>query len=543
MKPAFRSMVVSGIAVFALALCLFAKPVLASNPAQSTATRNFEKTLTLGANQTFAMEHKFGEVRIHGENAREVKISAIIRVQASTQGEADHNVEQIKIEVSQDGDGIKVRTVYPDEHNWYIRVGKGPSYCVDYDIAVPGDAKLWLRNNFGNVEIRNVRGWADVENGHGKLEVRDCGAAKITNSFGQVEVNGAEGNLTVVDNNGEVSVSTVKGAVEVKDRFASINVSNVQGAVTVAGGNGAVEIADAGAATVSNSFGSVNARNIHGDLTVNSNNGSIDANTVSGAATLNGNFGTITFSNVNGHVKCTSANGKVKGGPAGGDVYVKTTFGEVQLEQIGGSIEVEDSNGAINAKQIKGHATLNTSFGAIDAATVSKGVRAVTGNGRISLNEIGGDTFAKTSFGAVSVQRITGGLTIENSNGPVTANSVSGDATARTSFGPATLEEIGGSITVDNQNGSVVLSVSRQSSGCKDISVKTSFSPIQVRVPEGAGYNVSARTSFGRINSELSITTSGQIGGDSLNGKIGNGGCALSLTNANGNIDILKLSK
>lgn len=222
---------------------------------------------------------------------------------------------------------------------------------------------------------------------------------------------------------------------------------------------------------------------------------------------------------------------------------MKTTFGEVQLEQIGGSIEVEDSNGAINAKQIKGHAALNTSFGAIDAAAVSKGVRAVTGNGRISLNEIGGDTFAKTSFGAVSVQRITGGLTIENSNGPVTANSVSGDATARTSFGPATLEDIGGSITVDNQNGSVVLSVSRQSSGCKDISVKTSFSPIQVRVPEGAGYNVSARTSFGRINSELSITTSGQIGGDSLNGKIGNGGCALSLTNANGNIDILKLSK
>jgi hypothetical protein len=96
---------------------------------------------------------------------------------------------------------------------------------------------------------------------------------------------------------------------------------------------------------------------------------------------------------------------------------------------------------------------------------------------------------------------------------------------------------------VDSQNGAVVLSVARQASTCKHITVKTSFSPIQVRLPESVGYNLSARTSFGRINSELPITTSGALGGDSLTGKIGNGGCTLSLTNANGNIDILKLSK
>jgi DUF4097 and DUF4098 domain-containing protein YvlB len=399
MKPALISVRVKSIAVFALALALLAIPALAANPAQDTATRNFQKTLTLGANQTLAMENKFGEVHIHGENSREVKISATIRVQATTQTEAEHNADQIKIEVSQDAEGIKVRTAYPDQHSWYIRVGKGPSYSVDYDIAVPSDAKLWLRNNFGNVEVRSVRGWADVENGHGKLELRDSGAAKLTNSFGQVDVNGADGNLTVVNNNGAVTVSTVKGTVDVKDRFAAITVSNVQGAVSVSGGNGAVEISDAGAATVSNSFGSVNARNIHGDLKVSNHNGSIDANTVSG------------------------------------------------------------------------------------------------------------------------------------------------NTTANTSFGPVTLGDMGGSIAVDNQNGSVVLSAARQSSTCKNITVKTSFSPIQVRLPESAGYNLSARTSFGRINSELPITTSGPLGGDSMNGKIGNGGCTLSLTNSNGNIDILKLSK
>jgi len=95
----------------------------------------------------------------------------------------------------------------------------------------------------------------------------------------------------------------------------------------------------------------------------------------------------------------------------------------------------------------------------------------------------------------------------------------------------------------DNQNGAVMLTVARTSPGCKNISAKTSFSPIQVRLPENAGYTLTARTSFGRINSELPITTVGQVGGDSLTGKIGNGACTLSLTNTNGNIEILKLGK
>jgi len=36
------------------------------------------------------------------------------------------------------------------------------------------------------------------------------------------------------------------------------------------------------------------------------------------------------------------------------------------------------------------------------------------------------------------------------------------------------------------------------------------------------------------------VSSIGQISGESLNGKIGNGGCALSLNNSNSNIDILK---
>jgi DUF4097 and DUF4098 domain-containing protein YvlB len=122
----------------------------------------------------------------------------------------------------------------------------------------------------------------------------------------------------------------------------------------------------------------------------------------------------------------------------------------------------------------------------------------------------------------------------------VTAHNVKGDASVTTSFAGVTLESIGGKITVNNQNGGISVAAARPANGCRDIALKTSFSSIRVSIPQGLGYNVTARTSFGRISSDLPITATGSIAPDSLNGTIGSGGCQLQLTDANGSIEITK---
>jgi len=97
-------------------------------------------------------------------------------------------------------------------------------------------------------------------------------------------------------------------------------------------------------------------------------------------------------------------------------------------------------------------------------------------------------------------------------------------------------------VDVRNQNGAVEVEAAA-GRACTRITLATSFAPIRVRLPEGVGYDVTARTSFGSIHSEMPLTASGTIGADSLNGRIGAGGCALSLTDSNGNIEILKAVK
>jgi hypothetical protein len=529
-----------GMLLCAATLLVVSTTARAAGPGQQQVTRDFQKNLSLPSGQSFRIENKFGEVRIHGESSREVKISATIRTQADSREQAQSFADKVQIEVQQTAQGVEVRTQYPEEtRNWFGR--KNASYSVDYDIAVPSDAPLLVKNSFGNVNASGVRSKSEFDNSHGSLNVRDTGSARLTNSFGSIDLSGASGDVSVTDNNGSVQVLQVKGALEVRNRFGSITVRDIGGAATITGGNGAVTVMEVGSANITTSFGSVEARNIHGDLMVHDNNGNIDVSNVGGSADITNSFGNVAFSQVKGRVNCTTSNGRVNGSSLFGNaVTIRDSFGELELSNITGTLNAETSNGKITLRSAHGAVELKSSFGAIEASDIAKGIRAITGNGSITLTDIGGDTFAKTSFGSVSADRINGNLIVENTNGSITARNVKGDAQATTSFAGVTLDSVGGKITVNDQNGGIAVTAARSASGCRDIALKTSFSSIRVRIPDGLGYHVNAHTSFGRISSDLPITTNGNMSPESLDGTIGSGGCQMQLINSNGSIEIAR---
>jgi DUF4097 and DUF4098 domain-containing protein YvlB len=221
---------------------------------------------------------------------------------------------------------------------------------------------------------------------------------------------------------------------------------------------------------------------------------------------------------------------------------VRSSFGSVVLSAIGGDATVTCSNGAISVAGIEGAADLRGSFAKVSASKVKKGVKIVAQNAPVSASDVGGAAFLKSSFGAAEAERIGGDLTVENSNGAVKGSGIKGWANVRTSFGSVWLDDVAGKIDVDNSNGSI--EVRAASAGtCSPISLETSFGGIVVRLPESAGYTVDARTSFGRIKSDLPLTIAGSASTEVLNGRLGNGQCPLTLANSNGGIELLKASK
>ena len=130
-------------------------------------------------------------------------------------------------------------------------------------------------------------------------------------------------------------------------------------------------------------------------------------------------------------------------------------------------------------------------------------------------------------------------MDVTSGNGAVKALGVRGAAKVHTSFGGITIENVSGPVDASNSNGSITVA-SNSNGGCQPITIKTTFGPIKVVLPDSSNYNVAASTSFGNINSDFPVTVSGQTNSESINGKIGNGGCELKIIGSNGRIDILK---
>jgi len=507
-----------GRLLFGAALLLYALAAPAAGAAthdqRDEVTREFTKNLPWHSGQRVCVVHSLGSVTVRTHTANEVRLRVDMRGSADNRAEAEQFIQQIEIQVEESGSGICFRTKYPEQQN---RRRGSWSFSATYDLLVPEAAALDLRNTFGSMSVTGTKASAQLVNSHGTLRLADShGSHRLENVFGAIEVSNNTGDVEVTGGNGSLTVDQIQGSARVRNRFGRTTVSRVKQNLTLRNDNGTVSITGIGGAlSAVNSFGSTEVEDVGGAADVQNSNGRITAKNLRGGAML------------------------------------RTSFGNMDVADVTGNLQINSSNGRVLVRNVSGSADVTASFGQVDAAQVQKGIRVVSGNGGILLNEIGGDTSARTTFGQIRASRIEGSFLAENSNGSVQGRDIKGSATVRTTFGGVTLDNVGGKVDVDNENGSVTVSgvAVRSGSTCNPIVARTSFAPIRIFLPDNAAYDVSARTSFGRINSDFPLTLSSgtQLGGGSvtsvgITSKLGAGGCEMRLTNANGNIDLRKLS-
>jgi hypothetical protein len=465
-------------------------------------TRNFDKTVTLRQGQGVLVEHRMGDIVFRTHPQLDLTIHAEIHVSAGDRTRAEEFAGKIEILTEPYQSEFSIRTRYPETSSSFFGFNN-ISYSVHYELTIPESSPLEVRNSFGAVSVTGLKARGDIRTSHGAVAFRDGkGSQRLENSFASVEVAGNAGDVVIEDTNGGVKVADVTGGLTVSDRFASISAERIGKGVTITNTNGQIDISDSGGTgSVRNAFGDVTARNIRGDLTVHNGNGRVAASNISGMAELN------------------------------------TTFGEVHFSEIGRGLSVRANNSKIEGSKIKGPITIENSFGPVSVTDVDGGVHIESANGEVSVAAIRGEASVKTSFGSVEASEIAGALTVDDSNGSVKAAHVR-SASVKTSFGGVVLQQVAGAIEVSDQNGAVDASSAAQT-GCQPIVIRTSFSPIRVRLNGNPSYRVTANTSFGKIHSDFPLSVSGSISGDSLNGTIGAGQCELRLTDNNGAIEIL----
>jgi DUF4097 and DUF4098 domain-containing protein YvlB len=222
------------------------------------------------------------------------------------------------------------------------------------------------------------------------------------------------------------------------------------------------------------------------------------------AITTSNLFGDTTLSNIKGDIDLKTNAGSVRVSDAQGKIKLQSDFGEIRLERAtADTLDIDSNAGNIKLKQVtvKETVTANTEFGnvSLDQA-IAKTYDLKTNAGKIEVSGASGSLKAATDFGGIEV---TGGekvqLNLKSNSGSIRYSGSLGE-------GPHT--------------------------------VRTDFGSITLILPKDSALDVSLKTDFGSIKSDLPISLSGTQSRTSWVGTTNGGGASLTAKTNNGTIAI-----
>ena len=184
-------------------------------------TEHFSQSYKVGDSGALDLENLSGDVHVTAGRSNDIHIEATKRVRHRDPEEAKRLLTQLRVDVTQVGNRLEVRTVYPRAS------GRSLSASVDYVITVPATASVALKTISGDVSVASVRGEVRAESVSGTLDLSatpNLGSAKTIS--GDVNARGITSGSTLTL--GTVSGNVIASALEVRALDAGTVSGNVQ---------------------------------------------------------------------------------------------------------------------------------------------------------------------------------------------------------------------------------------------------------------------------------------------------------------------------
>lgn len=163
----------------------------------------------------------------------------------------------------------------------------------------------------------------------------------------------------------------------------------------------------------------------------------------------------------------------------------------------------------------------------------------ISSNAIITVDDIDGELYANTTNGKVIAQNVTGPVQVHTTNGRIELSGLTGEFDIRTTNGSIALnaQEITGKSTVETTNAKIEMEIA---SGNAPLRIKTTNGSIYLKLPPSYSGQLDAKTSNGRVKSEIPVTVY-ELDRNELKGDLGSGGSnEIYIRSTNGSINIKK---
>jgi hypothetical protein len=186
------------------------------------------QTFKVGAAGSLDLSGISGDVRVTGGSGNDITVEATKRVRHRDPEQARRMLADLRVDMTNIGGRVEVRTVYP--RNRYGTSQRGFSTSVDYVVAVPAGAAVMVKSISGNVLVTTVRGEVRAETVSGDVEVSATPNVALAKTI--------SGNVTARDIGSAnlLSLGTVSGTVIATGlKVRALEAGSVSGDVRISG--------------------------------------------------------------------------------------------------------------------------------------------------------------------------------------------------------------------------------------------------------------------------------------------------------------------
>ena len=192
-----------------------------------------EKIITnsynVGKAGSLSISNSFGDINIESFSGSKIEVEVTVTVEAKKLDDTWKYLDKIKIDVSESGNEVRLKTINEINGGNKIR-----EFSIDYDVKVPEGTSLKIRNTFGDLYIQGTGGELDINVQHGDARIGKATLAsehiqELSVQFGDLRVEEVH-NANVRVQHGDFIIERLHGG-EVDLGFGDGRIEHLSGEV------------------------------------------------------------------------------------------------------------------------------------------------------------------------------------------------------------------------------------------------------------------------------------------------------------------------
>jgi DUF4097 and DUF4098 domain-containing protein YvlB len=151
------------------------------------------------------LENVSGDITVSNWDKDEIEITATKR------GRRERDLDDATIHIRQIDGNIRIITRHDREFSLF----RSGSVSVHYEIIVPAKASVRVKSISGDVEVRRIGGFLNVETVSGEIRVRVAESnVRCKSTSGDIDLEYITGDAELKSVSGEISIQEIEGSVE-----------------------------------------------------------------------------------------------------------------------------------------------------------------------------------------------------------------------------------------------------------------------------------------------------------------------------------------